>query len=70
MVSNGKQDERGAEKKKEVCLANLGRNSLNSEINCLLKGEHPAANPVVPSIQDGVRTTKDEIVSSLDGTDC
>ena len=26
--------------------------------------------PVVPSVQDGVRTTKDETVSSLDGTDC
>jgi len=27
-------------------------------------------DPVVPSVQDGVRTTKDETVSSLDGTDC
>jgi len=26
--------------------------------------------PVVQSVQDGVRTTKDETVSSLDGTDC
>ena len=29
-----------------------------------------ALDPVVPSVQDGVRTTKDETVSSLDGTDC
>jgi len=27
-------------------------------------------DPVVPSVQDGVRTTEDETVSSLDGTDC
>ena len=27
-------------------------------------------DPVVPSVQDGVRTTKDETVSSSDGTDC
>ena len=26
--------------------------------------------PVVPSVQDGVRATKDENISSLDGTDC
>jgi len=26
------------------------------------------ANSVVPSVQDGVRTTKDETVSSLNGT--
>lgn len=29
-----------------------------------------AALPAVPSVQDGMRTTKDETVSSLDGTEC